>query len=76
MGTIALLPIVAMRNAFPSDQPGRETLAYDISWNIWTKPRDSQPIRHSVAGRLLDRIGHDGALISQCIRYLTSNGIR
>lgn len=64
--------IVAMRNALPSGHPSRVTQAYGISWNTWNKLLNHQPIRHSVALRLLDRIGHDGTLIAQCIGRVTT----
>lgn len=64
--------IAAMRDALPSGGPDRVTRAYGISWNTWTKLRDHQPIRHSVAQRLLDRIGRDGTGIAQCIGRVVS----
>jgi len=66
--------IAAMQNALPLGKPDRIMQAYGISWNTWTKLRDRQPIRHSLALRLLDRIGHDGTRILQCVTRIGTVG--
>ncbi len=64
--------IAAMQNVLPSGNPDRVTQAYGVSWNTWTKLRSRQPIRQSLAQRLLDRIGHDGARITQCVTRIAT----
>jgi len=64
--------VAAMRQALPPGHPSRVMQAYGISWNTWNKLRDHQPIRRSVAKRLLERIGTDGALIPRHVTRITA----
>ncbi|RJG51731.1 hypothetical protein D0Z70_22900 [Sphingobium terrigena] len=64
--------VAAMRQALPPGHPSRVMQAYGISWNTWNKLRDHQPIRRSVAKRLLERIGMDGALITQHVMRIAA----
>ena len=46
-----------MRDELRAQTPDCITSTFGISMNTWTKVRDGQPIRRSVAERLMQRLG-------------------
>jgi len=51
--------VAAMRSAITCQKPDEIQNRFGISLNTWTKLREGQAIRHSVAERLIHRLKRD-----------------
>lgn len=49
---------------------------FGISWNTWSKLRKGQPIRRSVALRLVSRVLTEAGLNEDPMTYLSEDGVR